>query len=546
MKTIPEKCGFFGGLFVTAALILSIPSIPNAAMYYVATTGNDANNGSFASPWRTIQKAASAVTAGATVLVRSGVYSEIVQPANSGAAGAPITYRPDSGATVTIDGSAFYGNSSLQNQVKGLVNISGKSYINILGFNFVHGYGNGIEVDGGANNIRIGNNTFNSDFGWYPIKLADASNVHDVEIYGNYIHRTYITTPGFYAWGDPWGEMISVATAWNVSVHDNIIDLNQKGEGINFKNGTHDSKAYRNKVSNTTSVGMYIGGWDLGNYNIEYYGNIVSATGGNGPALDVTNEINTGITSHDILIDNNIITTDGNTIGLAIGHYGYGTLTNISAINNTIYNAQVAVNPSWIGTGITFSNVVLRNNIFCDDDLQVRLADGVVSADHNGFYNSTAIGTNAVTGNPLFVNAAGGDFHLRAGSPLIDAGSSAGAPAMDFDGLARPQGAGFDIGAYEYTTPTAAGPASPAAYGIKSFRCNTAANIINYYLPKPCFVSIKYYDLQGRTVCSYVNNYQRAGNYSLKSPVASPARNVYIREFKAGDFVGKEPVAFIK
>jgi len=58
-------------------------------------------------------------------------------------------------------------------------------------------------------------------------------------------------------------------------------------------------------------------------------------------------------------------------------------------------------------------------------------------------------GTNYITGNPLFVNANGGDFHIQKNSPAIDRGSSIGAPAVDFDGKSRPSGAGYDIGAFE-------------------------------------------------------------------------------------------------
>ena len=43
-----------------------------------------------------------------------------------------------------------------------------------------------------------------------------------------------------------------------------------------------------------------------------------------------------------------------------------------------------------------------------------------------------------------------GDYHLQPGSPAIDRGSTAGAPTKDYDGVARPQGAGIDIGAFEY------------------------------------------------------------------------------------------------
>jgi hypothetical protein len=52
----------------------------------------------------------------------------------------------------------------------------------------------------------------------------------------------------------------------------------------------------------------------------------------------------------------------------------------------------------------------------------------------------------------LFVNYqenGAGDYHLQAGSPAIDKGFSTSAPLTDFDGKARPQGAGVDIGAYE-------------------------------------------------------------------------------------------------
>lgn len=56
--------------------------------------------------------------------------------------------------------------------------------------------------------------------------------------------------------------------------------------------------------------------------------------------------------------------------------------------------------------------------------------------------------TTAISVDPLFVNAAGYNVRPAAGSPAIDAGVSAGVTA-DADGVARPQGSGFDLGAYE-------------------------------------------------------------------------------------------------
>ena len=51
-----------------------------------------------------------------------------------------------------------------------------------------------------------------------------------------------------------------------------------------------------------------------------------------------------------------------------------------------------------------------------------------------------------------------GDYHLRDGSPAIDAGLSTGAPTTDFDGDARPLGGGVDIGLDE---AAGAGPPPP-------------------------------------------------------------------------------------
>ena len=42
------------------------------------------------------------------------------------------------------------------------------------------------------------------------------------------------------------------------------------------------------------------------------------------------------------------------------------------------------------------------------------------------------------------------DFHFQPDSPAIDAGEPLAEVAIDFDGVSRPQGAGWDIGAFEF------------------------------------------------------------------------------------------------
>jgi hypothetical protein len=60
----------------------------------------------------------------------------------------------------------------------------------------------------------------------------------------------------------------------------------------------------------------------------------------------------------------------------------------------------------------------------------------------------TDLGGN-FSGNPLFDNSLGGDFHLAVGSPGVDTGTASEAPANDLDAHARPYGTAYDIGAYE-------------------------------------------------------------------------------------------------
>jgi hypothetical protein len=57
--------------------------------------------------------------------------------------------------------------------------------------------------------------------------------------------------------------------------------------------------------------------------------------------------------------------------------------------------------------------------------------------------------SNAVAAPTAFVDAAAGDYHLVAGAPPIDAGETLALVTHDRDGVLRPVGRAYDIGAYE-------------------------------------------------------------------------------------------------
>ncbi|MBN1675055.1 MAG: DUF1565 domain-containing protein [Kiritimatiellae bacterium] len=72
--------------------------------YYVATTGDDAGPGTEAQPWRTLEKAAAAVAPGDTVRIKAGDYhvGEHWDVRRAGTETAPITYRAHGDGEVRI------------------------------------------------------------------------------------------------------------------------------------------------------------------------------------------------------------------------------------------------------------------------------------------------------------------------------------------------------------------------------------------------------------------------------------------------------------
>jgi hypothetical protein len=89
----------------------------------------------------------------------------------------------------------------------------------------------------------------------------------------------------------------------------------------------------------------------------------------------------------------------------------------------------------------------LMNNLSYDNRCN-KVVSGRLGVEPDVAASSTISGN--LVGDPMFVDPQRYDFHLRRGSPAVDHGTSFDAPNTDFDGSARPQGAGYDIGAYEY------------------------------------------------------------------------------------------------
>ena len=72
------------------------------SVYYVSSTGNDANPGTSSAPFKTFAKANSVLTAGSTLNIYAGTYNEQLKISKSGTSSAWITLKPLNG-TVVID-----------------------------------------------------------------------------------------------------------------------------------------------------------------------------------------------------------------------------------------------------------------------------------------------------------------------------------------------------------------------------------------------------------------------------------------------------------
>lgn len=113
---------------------------------------------------------------------------------------------------------------------------------------------------------------------------------------------------------------------------------------------------------------------------------------------------------------------------------------------------------------LTHGNVTLNgiNIIVSGHTLGISVthpASSTVAMNHTLWHNNTTNYSGGVTsanehsGDPAFVNAAAGDYHITATSAARDRGANAGV-AIDIDGDPRPWLGGYDIGADEYFAGT--------------------------------------------------------------------------------------------
>ena len=82
--------------------------------------------------------------------------------------------------------------------------------------------------------------------------------------------------------------------------------------------------------------------------------------------------------------------------------------------------------------------------------------------------------------------------------------------------------------------------------GVRNFDVHYSNKLLRYALPGKSYVSVKYYDVNGRAIASFVNRIQSAGYHTLSLQGLSWSRGAYIQVFDAGSFERRAIITTVK
>ena len=457
--------------FTAALFILTASTTANAASLYVATTGNDANPGTQAAPFRTIDKASWVAKPGDVVNVRGGVYNTIVYIASKGTAAARITFQSFPGEKAIIDGTNTPAN-------KVLVSLGGTEYVDFKGFEVRNAPYIGISAWGTKHTRVLDNLVHHAVRNGIYAGYSAYGTSSDVTIEGNTVHNTVLENQN-HTWQGGWAAAVAVHLTARATVANNKI-YNNDGEGV-IAVLANNVTVRKNEIFDNFSMGVYMDNARFTTVD----SNLIYSTGNTryyregfpGMGIAVANEVySTSNPSTDNTIVNNIVI--GTRWGFFYGNFeNGGGLKNTLVAHNTFYKPAQAAIEIWQDAHV---NNTIENNISVSGGAPiVTLQGGGTTFRSNLWYGATPVslasGAGDLYADPLFVNGGGfraDDYKLRPLSPAIHTAVASTRVTTDYFGNARTVSA--DRGAHEQSiqlgssAPVSPLPSTPAGLSAQA------------------------------------------------------------------------------
>ena len=135
----------------------------------------------------------------------------------------------------------------------------------------------------------------------------------------------------------------------------------------------------------------------------------------------------------------------------------------------TIVNCTITGNTATDAGGVSLLSGVIKNTIVWGNTLDASEIDSSVAVKYSNIAGYSGGGDGNIDQDPLFVGS--GSYKLSGNSPCIDTGTSSGAPSTDIDGTSRPQGAGYDMGAYEFSRAPLVTTIEVSSITLNSAKC---------------------------------------------------------------------------
>jgi hypothetical protein len=254
---------------------LALSGLPTT--YYVATNGNDGNNGTLQHPFATVQQALSvAKTPGDTISIEGGTYHQqaTLSSLNSGNAQQAITLTNYNGQHVIIDGSGdpagTGGTTTLDARNASYVTISGLEIRNTQSGQDAEG----ITIDGNCSHVTLSNNNIDDikGQGAYGIYVNGTVNARgtlsNLTITNNQIHDIQDTngteTFGIYLHNVP-PSWATTANIQNVTVSNNQVynltttagNVGEDLSGVRVEGAASNVTLSGNVIHNINLLGSY-------------------------------------------------------------------------------------------------------------------------------------------------------------------------------------------------------------------------------------------------------------------------------------------------